>query len=206
VIADKPIRGANSVAGVSAAGVDIACTLRDPDFLLEFSMIKLKQATLDETVVFKELYVSSFARDAVSYGLYVNEEDGIEHGRKDIADPASARNAERNVWLAISVEGVDEPVGLIWLAIEPKVGAKSYILELFVIPAYRRQGYAKAAMLALEDYARSLGIGHIALGVYLKNVNARALYDSLGYKVDATDDIDVTMGKSIVHQAPQNTA
>lgn len=88
-------------------------------------MIKLKQATLDETVVFKELYVPSFARDAVSYGLYATEEDGIEHARKIIADPASTMNAERNVWLAISVESVDEPVELIWLAIEPKVGAKS---------------------------------------------------------------------------------
>lgn len=160
-------------------------------------MVTLKQATSEETMIFSELYVSSFARDAVSYGLHVNEQDGIEHARKIIADPASTMNAERNVWLAISVEGTVEPVGLIWIAIEPRVGAKSFVLELFIKPAYRRKGYAREAMLALEAWASSAGIEHIALGVYLKNVRARALYDSLGYTVDAIDEIDLIMGKSI---------
>jgi GNAT superfamily N-acetyltransferase len=160
-------------------------------------MIMLKQANPDETVAFRALYVSSFARDAVSYGLYVNEQDAIEHARKNIATMESMKPGI-HLWQAISVDGVAEPVGFIWLAVEPEFGIKSYIQQLFIKAVYRRQGYAKAAMLALEDWASSVGIGHIALGVFLKNLNARALYDSLGYKVDETDVIDVTMGKSIV--------
>ena len=56
-------------------------------------------------------------------------------------------------------------------------------MDIVIDEPYRRRGYGQAAMLALEDSVRSLGLRGIALHVFGHNTAARALYERLGYTV-----------------------
>ena len=55
--------------------------------------------------------------------------------------------------------------------------------SLFVLPAVRRNGIARALMLSLIELARSRGIEQLTLEVGSDNQNAHRLYDDLGFVV-----------------------
>ena len=55
------------------------------------------------------------------------------------------------------------------------------ILNLAVRPAFRRRGYAKAILLALEGAARARGAGALFLEVRASNLPAELLYRSVGF-------------------------
>ncbi|HSO28244.1 MAG TPA: GNAT family N-acetyltransferase, partial [Anaerolineales bacterium] len=59
----------------------------------------------------------------------------------------------------------------------------AFIYDFVIDEAYRRRGYGRLALLALEDKAREMGIDQIALHVFGHNHAARALYESVGYQV-----------------------
>ena len=51
---------------------------------------------------------------------------------------------------------------------------------------WRHRGFGRAAMVAAEQIVRDAGTGEIGLNVFGFNEPARRLYDSLGYRVVAT--------------------
>jgi ribosomal protein S18 acetylase RimI-like enzyme len=76
-----------------------------------------------------------------------------------------------------------ERVGALWFVVRGEYGARTGFVQDFVVFApYRRRGHGRAALLALEDEARRLGLDRIALNVFAANGPARALYDRLGYR------------------------
>lgn len=75
-------------------------------------------------------------------------------------------------------------VGSLWLMADRETEHPTgFILDLFVDEAYRRKGYARQAMLALEDKARELGLSSLGLHVFAHNPPAFHLYQGLGYEV-----------------------
>ena len=77
-------------------------------------------------------------------------------------------------------------VGWISLVFMPKLsrwqGAGAlYVDELYVEPAFRRQGIARALMVWAERRAKTLGTACLRLYVNLENPAAKALYASMGY-------------------------
>jgi ribosomal protein S18 acetylase RimI-like enzyme len=59
-----------------------------------------------------------------------------------------------------------------------------YLEDLFVIPAARRRGIARALMLRAEQLARETGAERLTLSTAHDNHTAQALYRSLGYVRD----------------------
>ena len=59
-----------------------------------------------------------------------------------------------------------------------------YLEDLFVIPAARRQGIARALMLHAEQFARETAAERLTLSTAHDNHAAQALYRSLGYVRD----------------------
>jgi len=57
------------------------------------------------------------------------------------------------------------------------------IEQLFVMPAYRKRGIAKALLERVEQWGKENGFDEIALEVYKNNKHAKKLYDSSGYAV-----------------------
>lgn len=65
--------------------------------------------------------------------------------------------------------------------------ARSWILnDLFVLPATRRQGVARALLEAAADFARNDGAAMISLETTRDNATARATYRAAGWREDAT--------------------
>lgn len=62
------------------------------------------------------------------------------------------------------------------------------LYDLYVRPAARRGGAARALMLAARDEAIAAGVTRIDLQTARTNAPARALYESLGWEVDVAFD------------------
>jgi ribosomal protein S18 acetylase RimI-like enzyme len=63
--------------------------------------------------------------------------------------------------------------------------AKIYVLyDLFVAPSARRSGAARALMLAAQAHAQQTGAVRLELATARTNVQAQALYESLGWVRD----------------------
>lgn len=78
----------------------------------------------------------------------------------------------------------DTDVGVLWLAILDRAGSKgAYVYQLWIDPAHRRQGHARAAFEAMEPLVADFGAVSIGLHVFGHNSGAQALYRSLGYNV-----------------------
>ena len=56
------------------------------------------------------------------------------------------------------------------------------IKRMYVVPAARSQGVARALLVALEDAARQLGYATARLDTGAKQPHAQALYESAGYR------------------------
>lgn len=79
----------------------------------------------------------------------------------------------------------DSCVGFLWIGFAEEDGQPSaYIYDFVILEPYRRRGYGKAALRALEDLVRSAGAHMIKAHVTNENTVARALYDTIGYTVD----------------------
>lgn len=95
---------------------------------------------------------------------------------------------------AIEDESTGERVGDAWLSKRPTplLGEVAFVSSIEIAAPFRRRGFAREAMLLLEDEARGHGLDRIILNVYGSNEPARSLYRSLGY-----DERAVTMAKQL---------
>ena len=95
---------------------------------------------------------------------------------------------------AIEDETTGERVGDAWLSRRPTplTGVVAFVASIEIAEPFRRRGFARQAMLLLEDEARAKGLDRIILNVYGNNEPARSLYQSLGY-----DERAVTMAKQL---------
>ena len=70
-----------------------------------------------------------------------------------------------------------ETIGLIWYDL---LGAsKCFIDDIVIAPAFRRQGYATAALKMLEN---TVGKPHITLHIFDSNHSGRLLFEKSGYQ------------------------
>lgn len=75
-----------------------------------------------------------------------------------------------------------EWVGHAWYTIEEREqGRVAFIYDIEVYEAHRRRGYARAALAAIDDYAREHDCIGVMLHVFGYNTPARELYRSSGY-------------------------
>lgn len=85
---------------------------------------------------------------------------------------------------AIRETATGASVGSLWLMADRETESPvGFILDLFVDETYRRKGYGRQAMLALEDKARDMGLTSLGLHVFAHNPVAFHLYQELGYVV-----------------------
>ncbi len=81
-----------------------------------------------------------------------------------------------------------DPVGCLWMgeAIDQRTGGKqAYVFLLYVAPAHRKKGLAKALMNHARCWAKQAGYTQISLQVFEDNEAAMNLYTQLGYQSQA---------------------
>jgi RimJ/RimL family protein N-acetyltransferase len=72
-------------------------------------------------------------------------------------------------------------VGIIWYNIQAERD-RVFIYHIYIEEAFRKQGYAYAALTLAEDAARREGVSRMALHVFAANEGAQRLYERLGYE------------------------
>lgn len=87
-----------------------------------------------------------------------------------------------------------ERVGYLWLEVRSENGepATLFICDLEIHSAFRRQGWARSALMAAEKWALARGIHRMELNVFADNEAALALYRTQGLV-----PCEITMGKNL---------
>ena len=109
----------------------------------------------------------------------------VERERRQIL-PEGPATPDHHFWWLVD-PATDRRVGELWVALRRiDARAEAWIYDLRIEPAFRRRGYAEAALRRLEGRARELGAQSVGLNVFAWNRPARALYDKVGFRPVAT--------------------
>ncbi len=141
--------------------------------------------------------VGEYAEEKVQAGNY-DAGEALERAEQEFSELLPEGPVTPGQYMFSIVDAsAGERVGVVWFAeIQRGPRREAFVYDLIVHEPFRRRGFARAAMLALEDEVRGLGIERIGLHVFGHNRAAWALYDQLGYEVT-----NVNMGKTIGHRA-----
>jgi GNAT superfamily N-acetyltransferase len=119
--------------------------------------------------------------------------DGYRQFYRQAADPTRARNFlserlsrhESEILLALDDSGTGLGFTQLYPLFSSVRAMRTFLLnDLFVVASARRQGVARALLLAAADHARELGATSLSLSTALDNLPAQALYESLGWRRD----------------------
>jgi ribosomal protein S18 acetylase RimI-like enzyme len=125
--------------------------------------------------------IASYAEDKVASGQW-SPDESLERSAEEHAKLLPRGLSTPGNHLFSVLDGCDQPVGMLWFAVKTKFNAPvAYVYNIEIDPKHRRRGHAYHALLALEDEARRLGLGGVALHVFGHNTTAQALYAKLGY-------------------------
>ena len=134
-----------------------------------------------------------YAEEKVQAGNY-HPDEALQRAEQEYREllPQGPETPGQHLFSIVDATTGDR-VGVIWFA-EKQRGPRleAFIYDLLVLEPFRRRGYARAAMIAIEDEVRQLGIDRIGLHVFGHNRGAWALYDQLGYEVT-----NVNMAKTV---------
>lgn len=139
--------------------------------------------------------------EAAAYPLFFEEAvagyaaDNVASGRWAEADARDLARAETERLLPDGIATPDHhlfeireaadgpPVGFLWAAAMSRGTRQvAYIYQLMVLPAFRRRGHARRALLEFETIALGMGFHAVALNVFASNDGAQALYRSVGFE------------------------
>jgi len=152
--------------------------------LLGGLMVKLENMSPADFDAYLEKLTANYAKDNVRSGRWTREE-ALEKSMNQINTllPRGI-DTQDHVFFSILDEGTGERAGYIWLNIAPGEGPKkAFIYDLIIFEEFRKTGYGRAALAALEEYAKEKRIASISLHVFAHNAAAVSLYRKMGYEV-----------------------
>jgi ribosomal protein S18 acetylase RimI-like enzyme len=159
---------------------------------LEAPMIRLEP--MDETTfeAWMEASIRDYAQGKVEAGNWPAD-GALERAEAECAALLPDGRATFGHQIRSIVNPTGERVGHAWFVPEDRpFGRVVYIYDIAVDPAYRRQGYARAALAEIEAFAREHGCVGVQLHVFGSNTGARELYQRAGYV-----ETNVTMLKRV---------
>jgi RimJ/RimL family protein N-acetyltransferase len=125
----------------------------------------------------------NYARDKVESGEW-NEETALDRARQLFDEMLpQGMDTPDNYFYEIVDEWDDKIIGMLWFTVREHAEQKAaYVVDIVIDDEHQRKGHASRAFRALEEKVLSLGLTGIGLNVFGNNVNARRLYDRLGYE------------------------
>ena len=133
-------------------------------------------------VTFAERALAEYGDGMVAAGEWVQEE-ASQKARSVFEQllPQGRLTEKNQLWV---IQDQARRIGELWVA-ERHAGAGriAFILDIYIDPGERRQGYAKQSLLALESWASQAGCREVRLHVFGRNDAARRLYEQLGYGI-----------------------
>lgn len=147
-------------------------------------MVRLEKMAAEDFDTYIEKLTANYAKDNVRSGRWTREE-ALEKSVSQINSLLpEGIETQNHVFFSIVDEGTGDAVGYIWLHVVPGEGPKkAFIYDLIIFEKFRKRGYGRAALVALEEYAKEKGIASISLHVFAHNAAALSLYRKMGYEV-----------------------
>ena len=132
-----------------------------------------------------------YAQEHVDAGNWPADE-ALDRARRQFAEllPEGRETVGHVLWTIEDAGGRD--VGMLWVAPHPTMPNAIWIYDFAVVPEARGRGVGRAALDALDAWARERAIDQIGLHVFGSNDIARRLYLRAGFV-----ETDVTMVKRL---------
>jgi len=147
-------------------------------------MIQLVPMTEKEFKVFLERSIAEYAQDKVRAGVWSQAEALTRSRREYRTQLRDGLKSKYHHLYTIREAERGEAVGVLWFRANLDSATPSgFIFDIEIHEPYRRKGYGRKAMQALEEMAREMGLRQLELHVFAFNEGARSLYESLGYAV-----------------------
>lgn len=146
-------------------------------------MVRLVPMIQQEFESFLERDVREYAQERTRAGFW-SEAEALSRSRKEHRAllPDGLKSKYHHFYTIREAES-GAAVGVLWLKTDfDSSRASGYVFDLEIHEPFRRKGYARQAMLELENIARGMGLCQLGLHVFTHNEGARALYEGLGYK------------------------
>jgi ribosomal protein S18 acetylase RimI-like enzyme len=146
----------------------------------------------DDLLLYRPLRLEALRRHPEAFGSTFEEEQGDDLARLIGAPP--------NLTLGGFVTGA--LVGSAGLVISPKLKQrhKGHIVGVYVDPAWRRTGLARALLDGLIDQARAQGLVVLTLSVTVGNTAARRLYIRAGFTVYGVEPLSLRVGADLLDE------
>ena len=147
--------------------------------------VSLRSMTADEYAAWRPRSIESFAADLARAmerpldAARVRAHAVFEEELPDGLDTPST-------WLSVILDEDGTVVGDLWLGPHPQRQDAAFVYDIEIHEGFRRRGYGRAAMYAAEQLVQQAGRDELALSVFGFNESAKAMYDSMGYRVLAT--------------------
>jgi ribosomal protein S18 acetylase RimI-like enzyme len=147
-------------------------------------MVRLEKMAAEDFDTYIEKLTANYAKDNVRSGRWTREE-ALEKSVSQINSLLpEGIETQNHVFFSIVDEGTGDVVGYIWLHVVPGEGPKkAFIYDLIIFEKFRKRGYGRAALVALEEYAKEKRLASISLHVFAHNAAALSLYRKMGYEV-----------------------
>lgn len=147
-------------------------------------MVRLVPMTVQEFDAFLEADIREYAQERVR-ARYWTETEALARSRKEHRQllPDGIRSRYHHFHIIKDAES-DQTVGVLWFKTDlDSSRGSAFIFALEIHEAFRHQGYARQALIELENVARGMGLHQLGLHVFAHNDAAQALYENLGYKL-----------------------
>ncbi len=146
-----------------------------------------------ELEAYVEASIPTYAAEHQKAGNWSSEE-AVERARRSFEELLPEGVATKNQSVNfITDDASGEAVGYLWFAVETKGNrTTAFVYDLLVYEEFRRRGYGRAAMEAMEMELRRRKVARVSLHVFGSNSRAIELYRDLGFEV-----ADLIMAKEL---------
>ncbi len=149
------------------------------------AQVTVRPMTAEEYATWHERSVASYAED-VARATGAQREVALRRARSQFVELLPQGPDSDRTWLLRVLDATGTDVGRLWIGPHPERPDVAFLFDIETDEARRGRGLGRAAMLAAEDVVRRAGLSELGLNVFGFNEPARRLYDSLGYRVVAT--------------------
>jgi ribosomal protein S18 acetylase RimI-like enzyme len=132
----------------------------------------------------REGSIRGYAEERVRSGQWAVE-GALERARSDGEKLLTKGAATPGHYIrsVVALTGTKPVVGSLWWAERDHPGGRTgYIFDVGIDEAFRRQGYARAALELLSRRCREQGLRSLGLHVFAYKTGALALYEGIGFE------------------------
>ena len=149
-------------------------------------MVRLERMTPMEFNQFRQFSVENYAK-SLTRNLKVTYRAALEMARAESEEalPHGFYSEGHYFYTIVATTSEAEKVGYVWYVINHKRHS-AFLYDLYIDAEHRGKGMAKAVMQQVEQYLRKAKVKHFRLNVFADNVQARQLYDTLGFEPSNT--------------------